>query len=245
MKQGSLRANSKGKPRRAFEAVCDRIRREVAAGRLVPGDRLPAERTLAEQFGVSRTAVREALKTLEAAGIVQTQKGVYGGPFIRSGNPEGITHAVRDMVFLGQISTDDVTEARVLITSDAIRLACERGTSADFDAIEGDIDRCEQLTREGRFNRAAYIVEFYNLLAKATHNQVLIMLVNSLSEIQRQHLDRISPAPRPNVVNVRRRVLKHLRARQARAAVEVMTEHLKRLNRYIKAQERGPRSRSI
>jgi DNA-binding FadR family transcriptional regulator len=226
------------KTRRAFEEVCGQIRRELAAGTLVPGDRLPAERVLAGQFGVSRTAVREALKTLEAAGIVQTRKGVNGGPYIRAGDPQAITHAVQDMVSLGQISSDSVTEARILITNDAIRLACKRGTKADFDAIERDIDRCAQLSRDGKFNRSAYIVEFYNLLAKATHNEVLMMLVNSLSEIQRQLLDRISPEPRQNVLGLRRRVLKHLRARAAENAVREMTAHLKSLNRYIKEQER-------
>lgn len=226
------------KSRRAFEVVCDQIRRELAAGTLKPGDRLPAERRLAEQFGVSRAAVREALKTLEVAGVVYTLKGASGGPVIRSGNSEVITHAVQDMVYLRQISADDVMEARMLITGDAIRLACERGTNADFDDIERDIDRCDRLTLEGKFNRSAYIVEFYNLLARATHNEVMVLLVNSLSEIQRQLLDRISPEPRPNVVNVRRRVLKHLRARDVGRAVEEMTAHLKALSRYIKDQER-------
>jgi DNA-binding FadR family transcriptional regulator len=236
-------AVKRDKTRRAFEEVCDQIRRELAAGTLVPGDRLPAERVLAAQFRVSRTAVREALKTLEVAGVVQTRKGVNGGPFIRSGNSEVITHAVRDMVYLRQISIESVLEARALVTNDAIRLACERGTGADFDAIERDIDRCDELTREGRFNRSAYIVEFYNLLAKATHNEVLVMLVNSLSEIQRQMLDRISPQPRPNVVGVRRRVLKHLRARDAEGAIAEMTAHLRSLTRYMRAQERRPRNR--
>lgn len=232
----------RGKTRRAFEAVCDQIRSELAAGTLKPGDRLPAERTLAEQFGVSRTAVREALKTLEVAGVLHTLKGVNGGPVIRSGDPEAVTHAVQDMVSLRQISTDSVMEARDLITADAIRLACARGTSADFDQIERDIDRCDRLTREGKFNRSAYIVEFYNLLARATHNEVMVLLVNSLSEIQRQLLDRISPEPRPNVVGVRRRVLQHLRARDAEKAVEEMDAHFKSLSRYIKAQERRRRA---
>lgn len=232
-------AIKRGKGRRAYEEVCDQIRRELAAGTLVPGDRLPAERVLAEQFGVSRTAVREALKTLEAAGVVQTRKGVNGGPYIRAGNPEVLTHAVSDLLVLRQVSIDSVLEARMLVTNDAIRLACERGTSADFDAIERDIDRCEQLTNEGRFNRSAYIVEFYNLLARATHNDVLAMLVNSLSEIQRQLLDRISPQPRPGVVRVRRRVLALLRARDAEAAIEAMSTHLRSLARYMRAQERS------
>ena len=172
--------------------MCDQIRRDLAAGILSPGDRLPAERVMAEQFGMSRAA-REALRTLEMSGVIQTRKSVNGGPYIRAGNPEVLANVVRDLLHLRQISTDSVLEARILLTNDAIRLACERGTQTDFDAIERDIDRCEQLAREGRFNRSAYIAEFYNLLAKAAHNEVLLMLVNSLSELQRQLLDHISP----------------------------------------------------
>ncbi|HEY9279792.1 MAG TPA: winged helix-turn-helix domain-containing protein, partial [Eoetvoesiella sp.] len=69
------------KAKRAFEQVCEQIRREVAAGTLRPGDRLPPERELAEQLGVSRTAIREALRSLENAGLVQCQQGMGGGAF--------------------------------------------------------------------------------------------------------------------------------------------------------------------
>ncbi len=136
------------KTRRNFEEICLQVRREVAAGRLKPGDRLPAEREMALQFNVSRTAVREALRSLEVAGIVQCQKGVNGGSFIKKGETSIVTRAVSDMVFLGEISTEAVTEARILITNDALRLACERATEADLDAIGKDIDLSEELTRK-------------------------------------------------------------------------------------------------
>lgn len=224
--------------RRAFEEICDQIGHEVAAGRLKPGDRLPAERELAEQFGVSRTAVREALRSLEMAGIVECQKGTHGGPYIRQGDPGIITRAVRDMVFLGQISTESLTEARILITNDAIRLACERATEADLDAIERDVDLWDESVRRGdESRRSSQIVEFYRLIARATHNEVLVMMVDALSEIVRLLLLRIAVEPRNDVATVRRRILKHLRARDADRAVAEMTAHLKRLSRYLTEQE--------
>src|SRR6476619_4824745 len=61
--------------RRAFEEICDRIRAQIAAGKLRPGDKLPPERELALQLGVGRNALREALRSLEIAGIVRLQKG--------------------------------------------------------------------------------------------------------------------------------------------------------------------------
>src|ERR1700677_4315711 len=92
--------------RRAFEEVCDQIRAQIATGKLRPGDRLPAERILGEQFKVSRTAIREAFKALEVAGVVRTETGVKGGSFIRDGDPEVVTLAIRDMLQLNKISID-------------------------------------------------------------------------------------------------------------------------------------------
>lgn len=227
------------KTRRAFEEIRDQIEREVAAGRLRPGDRLPAERDLAEQFGVSRTAVREALRSLEMAGIVECQKGIHGGPVIKRGDPALITRAVRDMVFLGQISTDAVTEARILVTNDAIRLACERATEEDLAAIERDIELWAELAGGGADSRrSADIVEFYRLLGRATHNEVIVMIIDSLSEIVRLLLDRVGPAPRDDVAVVRRRILRHLRARDADSAVREMTDHLQRLSRHLQKLEK-------
>jgi len=224
------------KGRRAFEEVCDQIRNEIASGNLRSGDRLPPERLLGEQFSVSRTVVREALKALEVAGVVQIETGIKGGSFIRNGDPEVVASAIRDNIHLSQNSIDDITEARTLLTVDAIRLACKKGKEADFDAIENDIDQCEKLLLEGVLDRSAYIVEFYNLLAKATHNEVLVMLVNSLSELQRQMLVRIGPKPRPDVIKVRRRVLQSLRRRDPEAGIVEITKFLSAINRHLKQE---------
>lgn len=224
------------KPRRAFEEVCDQIRREVELGALKPGDRLPPERELADQLGVSRTAIREAMRSLENAGLVQCQQGMGGGAFIRQRSADTLTQAVSDMVMLGQIPSRSVTEARVLLIEQAIRLACERGTEADFQAIEDDIDKSERLTAAGDFTRRnAYITEFYRVLAQATHNQVIVMLVESLSELTRALLAKTSPVPRRDVVGVRRRVLKHLRARDADGATRELVGHLQRLEKLLES----------
>ncbi|MCK9508391.1 MAG: GntR family transcriptional regulator [Pigmentiphaga sp.] len=219
------------KAKRAFEEVCDQIRREVAAGTLRPGDKLPPERELAVQFGVSRTAVREAMRSLENAGLVQCQQGMSGGAFIKELDSQTVTQAVSDMVMLDQIPTSSVTEARILLTEQAIRLACERGTEEDFQAIEEEINETERLTLAGDFaHRRSYITTFYRYLALATHNQVIVMLIESLSEVNRSLLEKYNVAPRTDVITVRRQVLEHLRARNSEAAVAVMREHLLKLD---------------
>ena len=223
--------------RRTFEAVCDQIRRHVADGSLQPGHRLPGERELAEQFDISRSGVREALRSLELAGIVVARTGVNGGFFIRSGGSDGIAQAVRDMVALGQVPTASVTEARIELTCVAIRLACQRATDAELDAIEADIDHHTALFRQSGGSRDLRSVgEFYRLLARATHNEVIVMLVDALSEIVRTLLARIDPKPREDIIAVRRQVLQHIRARNADRACDAMAAHLRHLNDYLEAQ---------
>lgn len=223
--------------RRTFEAVCDQIRQQVADGSLQPGHRLPGERELAEQFDISRSGVREALRSLELAGIVVARTGVNGGFFIHSSGSDGITQAVRDMVAIGQVPTASVTEARIELTCVAIRLACQRASEAELDAIGADIDHHTALFRQGGGSRNTHSVgEFYRLLARATHNEVIVMLVDALSEIVRTLLARIDPKPREDIIAVRRQVLQHIRARDADRACDAMAAHLRNLNDYLEAQ---------
>ena len=227
------------KSKRAFEEVCDQIRREIALGTLKPGDRLPPEREFAEQLGVSRTAIREALRSLENAGLVECHQGMGGGAFICERDSSVVTQAVSDMVMLGQVPWDDVTETRIALTEQAIRLACQRGTEEDFAAIEKDIDHIEQLTAQGNFTRRSnYINEFYRLLAVATHNIVMLMLLESLAELSRALLARVDPVPKSDVIAVRRRVLERMRARDADGAVKVLSEHLRHLDEYLRKQSK-------
>src|SRR5580692_5686040 len=110
--------------RRAFEEICERIREQLALGVLKPGDKLPAERELAQQLGVSRNVLREALRSLEMAGIVKLQKGVKGGAFIREGDTGRMNEVMRDMLSLGTISVSELSEARINVIDLVVRLAC-------------------------------------------------------------------------------------------------------------------------
>jgi len=210
--------------RRVFEEICEQIRQRLASGALQPGDKLPAERDLALEFQVSRPAVREALRTLEISGIVSLQKGVKGGAFIRDGNPELLTRSLQDLMFLGRVSLRSLAEARVLINGAVIRLACERADEDDFKALQDNVDFIE--SSEDLAHRADAGVQFFRLIAKATRNEVLMLLVDSLSDIIRYVIDRTGRKARPELVPVRRRILKAMRARDAGGAVKAMNEYL-------------------
>jgi len=130
-------------PHRTFEVVSDRIRDKLARGELRPGDKLPAERELAAQLGVSRSAVREALRSLEVNGVVQLKKGVKGGAFIVGGSPERMAQAMQDLVSIDAITLKDLTEARILLLDGVVRLAVARMDEGDLAALTANIDRTE------------------------------------------------------------------------------------------------------
>jgi DNA-binding FadR family transcriptional regulator len=224
------------KKRRAFEEVCERIRHQLSIGALRPGDKLPAERELALQLGVSRAALREALRSLEIAGIlVLKNDGRKGGAFVRPGDPKAMTRVIQDLVHVGAISLDDLTEARLLIQTGVVRLACERATDADIEAIGKNIDHMEEMTRLGRHeDRIRYVTEFYRLLALATRNEILTILVDSLTDILLRFLRGIAGgAPNPGLVESRRRFFRHLKARNAEKATRELETHLTDLHELL------------
>lgn len=225
--------------RRAFEEICQRIRDQLSSGALKPGDKLPAERELAQQLGVGRNALREALRSLEIAGILRLQKGVKGGAFINEGDAGRMNEVVRDMYSLGSISVAELTEARVHIQDLVVRLACERASAADLAALEANIDRTAQMSTEGRYlDRVECSREFYRLLAAATHNQVLAMMVHSITEIVMQFVyARVAAGgkPQPRLVEKRREFVAALRARDATETARLMQSHLASVHRMLQA----------
>jgi GntR family transcriptional repressor for pyruvate dehydrogenase complex len=233
---GSLTFEPIKRPR-AFEEICERIRQQLSVGALRPGDKLPAERELARQLGVSRTALREALRSLEIAGIVTLRKGVKGGAFIRQGDPTSMKRLLQDLVHLGAISITDLTEARLLILKDVVQLACARATEADFKLLQRNIENTAEMLRLGRVEeRTRYVIEFYRLLALSTGNEILTMLVDSLSEILMRLLraipDRRSQGA-PGLIESRLRLLAHIKARDTVNAVREVESRLMELHKLL------------
>src|SRR5687768_3198140 len=88
---------------RAFEEVIAQLRRLAVQGQLRPGDRLPAERDLATKLGVSRNTIREALRGLEMAGVIELRKGAHGGAFLIAPSGGTVSTGLQDMVQLGNV----------------------------------------------------------------------------------------------------------------------------------------------
>lgn len=220
------------KAARASDEIAAQIRFELSQGRLKLGDRLPAERLLAEQFGVSRNTLREALRSLEVAGLLRFKKGAAGGAFIREGSGEVIINGLADMYRLGGISPKDVTQARIWLESIIVRTACERVTPADIAALSLNIDAAERAQRDGDFTaRAAIHLEFHRILARMTGNPIMVIVMQGVLDVLAMFIRSIGPYENEFVIPSRRRFLKHIVAGDADAAVREMERCLLRLQR--------------
>tara|TARA_R110001606_G_scaffold232277_1_gene379797 strand:+ start:21624 stop:22340 length:717 start_codon:yes stop_codon:yes gene_type:complete len=224
--------------RRLFEDVCDQIRAQIADGSLKSGDKLPAERDLAVQFGISRTAVREALRSLEFAGLIELKKGAQGGAFVL-GTDMGLVLPFQSILDVGHLSLRELTDARIEIQDIVVRLACAHASIADFDALSADIERTRHHLENGTAGTDPSATQlFYSLLAEATGNRVLVVIVKALSQIVYQA---IHPLHRPlnfDLVGVRTRFLDHMKTGDVEGARKIMRDYLEFLHQHIVSEER-------
>lgn len=217
-------------PQRAFEEIAAQIRALVAGGKLKPGDRLPAERELSTRFNVSRNTLREALRSLELAGMIELRKGASGGAFVLPGSSGVVVGGMRDLYHLGAITPQHLTEARIWLSEIVVRVACERATEEDLAALEANVEAAAKAHKAGVFPEHSRLHrEFHNLLAAATHNPIIQVTMEGVTEVVQQFVVTIGPEPNTYTMPSRRRLLKHLHARDSAAAVHEMTRFLKRL----------------
>jgi GntR family transcriptional regulator, transcriptional repressor for pyruvate dehydrogenase complex len=219
--------------RRLFEEICEQIRKRIAAGILQPGDRLPAEREMAAGFCVSRPAVREALRSLENAGVVRLVKGAHGGAYILPPNPMMLTRSMQDLLNLGAIDVADFTEARIAVNEQVLKLTCERRTEGDLAALEETLGVLG--TSDDLAERADAGARFFTQLARAAGNPALELLMDSLTQIVRQAMSGRPPRSRPELQPLRHKVLRAVRARDVQSALRAMREYVR--NVHARTQE--------
>ncbi|MBS0335859.1 MAG: FadR family transcriptional regulator [Proteobacteria bacterium] len=219
--------------KRAFEEIAEQIRAQLSKQTLRVGDRLPAERQLAEQFHVSRNTLREALRSLEIAGLLELKKGAAGGAFIREGGGGAAVAGLADLYHMGTIRPQHLTEARILIGTEVARLACARRTKEDLLALQKNVEEAEAATAAGDVDHRAQVnYEFHRLLARAAKNPVLIILTDAMMEMTRHFVESVGYMPNRYVMPSRRRLLACLAAKDGEAAAKEMKGLLQRLQRF-------------
>lgn len=215
---------------RASSAITDQIRTAITSGRVKQGERLPSERELASQFGVSRVTVRDALRALEATGLVEIRVGARGGAFVRAPSGSVVAQAMSDMLLMSDVGPENVVEARLMVELGTVTLACARATDEDLDALRALLDRGRAAMAAGTYTRELSW-EFHALLAIAAHNQAVEGLTKSFRTTLSMHPVRVrEPRDRSFAATMKEhtRILRAVEDKDSDTARREMANHLLR-----------------
>ena len=211
---------------RASEDVAAQIVESFYTQNLKPGEWIGTEAELGATFNVSRITIRDAVRALEARGLIDVRVGVHGGLRVAQGDPDKLVDAFSIQLRLLGVTAQELNEAMVAIEPLSAGLAAERCT-------DEDIARLHELLNESRalmdqpveFVRST--VEFHQAVVDASGNRALHALVGALRFSELAHL--APPATRDralNVVATHTRILEAIEARDASEARERMLQHL-------------------
>lgn len=215
---------------RISEVIVDQIRMLIRRGELVTGARLPSERDLCTKFGVSRVTVREALRVLEANGLIEIKVGAHGGAFVTVPTSERVGVGITDLLVLSRLSAVEVTEARQLMDLGIIPIVCERATAADIADLSAHCSAAQAACDRGEYT-VEMSAEFHVRLARATHNGAISMLVQSFRESVLMSLERakeVAPGMGKEGIDEHIALVEAIRDRDPVRAHKIMTEHLNR-----------------
>ena len=220
--------------RRTFEEAVEQIAEKVKSGELHIGDRLPSERDLAAQMRISRPTLREAVKALAEAGVLEVHRGQSGGIFVAAEVvPRELLHSRQEIRF-GEVA--GVLEARRLLEPRVAQLAAVHANDDDFAAMAGTIERQRELASSDDFLRHEDLflqldMKFHLALARATGNTTIVSLMRSLLghlEIARD-MAMHAPLVPDWTIDIHEQTLAAVRSANFARIDEVMDEHLAQL----------------
>ena len=200
-------------------------------GELRPGDQLPPERALAEQFQVSRASVREALRSLELLGVIETHAG--GGTFVRRVAPDDLVRPLHSLIARGH-SVPDVIEFRGLIEPALAALAATRITDAQLAELREILAAQERKVAAGE----TYVEEdtrFHEIIGDAAKNELLTTMLAVIWDVLRASREQwLQTNQRAHAsIDAHERILAALEAHDAEAARAAAADHIRAVGEAI------------
>jgi GntR family transcriptional repressor for pyruvate dehydrogenase complex len=212
-----------------FEQVAVQIEQQILLGGLRSGDRLPTERELAEQFHVSRTAVREALKTLAQKGLVDMRPG--RGTIVIDGTSQALRDSLGLVMRVSQLDrSHNLVEVREILEPEIAALAAARATEEDIAALQAAVDVMDATLHDAD----AFIDadnQFHQTLARATQNALILILVEPIMALlseQRKQIFAVQGGPQRGQQH-HKQLLDAMTSHNPEAARNAMHAHLRQV----------------
>lgn len=225
---------------KAGDSVIESLRRDITSARLPLGSRLPNERELAAHYGVSQPTVREAVRALDAMGLVQVRHG--SGVFVRGDSDYLVATALQILMQMKDVGLLDALDVRGALGLQSARAAAAAATEADIDALEDAFAVLDAASKLRDFDSLiGAVTDFQVALSRAGHNHLTTTIENVLVSLimhmqfkvlQRRGI-RFWQQRTSEFQPDRRRILDAVRRHDAEAAVAAMSAYLDHQRRYF------------
>lgn len=233
--------------RRLSEYIENHIRELILNGELKLGDKLPKEQDISRQFGVSVVTVREALRGLEAFGLIEKRRQKGGGTFVSRPKRSSVKIALHDFLHSRNFSAKHIYEVRRTLEPTVVRIAASQITPQELKALENNIKYCERRIKKGTtFSEKEFFdieernVEFHRLIAEATHNPLLSLTIDYVMDfILSFKKNVLTPDVTFSASTVQEHIdiLDKLKNRDEQGAEEAMVYHIRQVDEYLADKE--------
>lgn len=210
------------------ELIARQIKSAIENGKMKQGDRLPPERDMAEQFQTSRVSVREAIKSLQAAGLLTIKRG--SGVYAAGISSKPMTDSLSSILKIQKTSINELIEARIIIEPNIVRLATERITPEDFQQLDNNIAEASRIIRSNA-SASSINIEFHSIIARATHNLVIALTMENMFNVTKEWFlkqsgdsTKMMKLSRQSLL-YHKRILEALRERDSQKVYELMLKH--------------------
>lgn len=219
---------------KVYEQVIEQIEGMITNGVLKKGDRLPSERELVEQLGISRASIREALRSLEIIGLIESKQGE--GNFIRENFDNTLFEPLSIMFMLNDCKVEEIFELRKVIEIETAALAAQKITDEEINELQILIDNMK--TSEDEDERVKDDAKFHYTIAKASRNFLILSILNTVSSL----IDSFIKDARKNIINNQLKdsidneheeILNALKQHDPDKASESMRKHMDLINKNL------------
>jgi GntR family transcriptional repressor for pyruvate dehydrogenase complex len=225
---------------RLYEQIVQQVEESIHKGAMKPGDQLPPERELAQQFGVSRTAVREAVKALREKGLVEAYPG--RGTFITDGTSYSMRQSLDRMLRVGHAEgAGFLAEVREILEPEIVALAATRADAEDIAAMREQIGLMDQARKDPETFIEADL-DFHLTLAEAAANPIILSLIDSIVGLlreQRMGIFQVEGGPERGQYH-HKKILEAIEHKDPAGAREAMKAHLRQVREDSRRAPSGP-----
>lgn len=210
---------------RLSDRVAQAILESVLSGNLPTGSRLPSERDLGEQFGVSRTVIREAVRSLVAQGVLEVKSG--SGVTIAAANSATIVQSMQLFLAARGMTYPMVHEVRSVLETQIARIAAQRADGDDVARLRAAADHMRQVSSDpAAVSRAD--VDFHRELAYCTHNELFTVMLDSIGDVMLEirQATLTVPGRAPSVIEAHDEIMRRVADGDSDGAAEAMRAHL-------------------